>query len=111
MLRVVKTKELASSVAAALFFAPEVFIPKLEATTNGSVLDHQLSLELEPEEEEPFSPCHSYSENKQPQGSCSWFSDLQKNSNGLLVTLRLFYFKSLIIQSTLLMEHACKIDI
>ncbi|KAI0518851.1 hypothetical protein KFK09_006287 [Dendrobium nobile] len=88
VLRVVKTKELASSVAAALFFPPEVFIPKLEATTNGSVRDHQLSSELEKEEEEPFSPCHSYSENKKPQGSCSWFSDLQKNSNGLLVTLR-----------------------
>ncbi|PKU84633.1 hypothetical protein MA16_Dca015492 [Dendrobium catenatum] len=83
VLRVVKTKELASSVAAALFFPPEVFIPKLEATTNGSVRDYQLSSELEKEEEEPFSPCHSYSENKKPQGSCSWFSDLQKNSNEL----------------------------
>lgn len=87
MLRIAKTKELASSVAAALFFAPEVFIPKSEATPNGGVPENQVSGELEQEEEETFSSCHSCTESKQPQVSCSSL-DLQKNSNFLLASLR-----------------------
>ncbi|XP_058068118.1 protein TRANSPARENT TESTA 9 isoform X4 [Magnolia sinica] len=42
ILRVVKTKELASSIGAALFCPPEAFIPKLESKTNGCVSDHGL---------------------------------------------------------------------
>ncbi|XP_020580323.1 uncharacterized protein LOC110024604 [Phalaenopsis equestris] len=89
VLRIVKTKELASSIAAALFFAPEVFLPKLETTPNGSILKHQVSPEQGQEVEEPSSPCHSFTESKQRQGSCSsCFTDLPKNTNDLHVSLR-----------------------
>ncbi|KAK8968254.1 hypothetical protein KSP40_PGU008337 [Platanthera guangdongensis] len=85
VLRIVKTKELASSIAAALFFAPSVFIPDVDTTANGNALEHQVS---QTPEQEPFS-CHSYTDSKQLQGACSLCRlDVQNNINDSLVSLR-----------------------
>ena len=40
ILRIVKTKDLASTITATLFYPPEAFIPKSQATPNAYVREH-----------------------------------------------------------------------
>lgn len=82
VLRIVKTKELASSVAAALFLTPWVFLPN-DPTTNGNALEQQVPLKSE---QERFSS-HSYAERMQDHRSPCHL-DLQNNINDSFVSLR-----------------------
>ncbi|KAG0475216.1 hypothetical protein HPP92_014902 [Vanilla planifolia] len=87
VLRIVKTKELASSLAAALFFVPEVFVPVSESTPNGTVLELEVSQKIR--KHKLCCPCHSFTESSQQQASCSSFHlDLQTNGNGSHCSLR-----------------------
>ncbi|PKA51374.1 hypothetical protein AXF42_Ash002739 [Apostasia shenzhenica] len=86
VLRIVKTKELASSIAAALFFAPDAFVPKSEITTNGDSLQHLVSVQFE---QQGSSTCSRLSESNTLRSPCSLqhFS-FQDTCNSVHLSLR-----------------------
>ncbi|XP_073117626.1 protein TRANSPARENT TESTA 9 isoform X2 [Elaeis guineensis] len=53
ILHIFKTKDLASSIAATLFYPPEVFVTKFESPPNGYVPEHRVSKELQ--QHDPYS--------------------------------------------------------